>query len=57
MYCFNSKSKKIPINEIRTLVITSFSNKINTQNEGVKHGDYNRVLLKKKKMNMCLNTN
>ena len=57
MYCFNSKLKKVPLNEMRILVITSFSNTINTQNEGVKHGDYNRFLLKKKKMNMCLNTN
>lgn len=57
MYCFNSKLKKIPLNEMRILVITSFSNTINTQNEGAKHGDYNRFLLKKKKTNMCLNTN
>ncbi len=57
MYCFNSKLKKVPLNEMRMLVITSFSNKINNQNEGAKHGDYNRFLLKKKKTNMCLNTN
>jgi len=57
MYCFNSKLKKVPLNEMRILVITSFSNTINKQNEGVKHGDYNRFLLKKKKTNMCLNTN
>jgi hypothetical protein len=57
MYCFNSKLKKIPLNEIRIIAITSFSNTINTQNEGAKHGDYNRFLLKKKKTNMCLNTN
>ena len=57
MYCFNSKLKKVPINEMRIIVITSFSNTINKQNEGVKHGDYNRFLLKKKKTNMCLNTN
>jgi len=48
MYCFLSKQKKIPINEIRQLVITSYSNTINKKNEGIKHASYNRVLLNKK---------
>jgi len=53
MDCFLSKTKKIPKNEIRQLVITSHSNTINTTNEGVKHGSYNRVLLKLKNKPFC----
>jgi|LakMenEpi03Aug12_release.lakeMendotaPanAssembly.Ray.scaffolds.fasta_scaffold4141878_1 hypothetical protein len=52
MYCFLSKQKKIPINEIRQLVITSYSNTINKTNEGIKHASYNRVLLNKKQKNI-----
>ena len=48
MYCFIS-SKKVPKNELRKDVITSFSNSINVTNEGNKHGSYERFLLKKKK--------
>ena len=53
MYCFNSKTKKVPKNEIRQDIITSFSNTINKKNEGIKHGNYDRVLLKKKKQQFC----
>jgi hypothetical protein len=53
MDCFVSKTKKIPKNEIRQLVITSFSNTINKKNEGIKHFNYNRFLLKIKSDNMC----
>jgi hypothetical protein len=53
MYCFISKTKKIPKNEIRLNVITSFSNRINNTNEGKKHGSYNRVLLNRNKKQMC----
>jgi hypothetical protein len=53
MYCFISKTKKIPKNELRLDVITSFSNTINKTNEGIKHSSYNRVLLDRKKDNLC----
>jgi hypothetical protein len=53
MDCFISKTKKIPKNEIRQLVITSYSNTINKTNEGTKHGSYNRVLLKLKNKSFC----
>jgi hypothetical protein len=53
MYCFISKTKKIPKNELRLDVITSFSNTINKTNEGKKHGSYDRVLLKRKKVQLC----
>jgi hypothetical protein len=53
MYCFLSKQKKVPKNEIRQLVITSFSNTINKTNEGIKHSSYNRVLLDRKQNNLC----
>jgi hypothetical protein len=53
MYCFTSKTKKIPKNEIRLDVITSFSNIINKTNEGKKHGSYDRVLLNRKKEQLC----
>ena len=53
MDCFISKTKKIPKNEIRQLVITSYSNTINKTNEGTKHGSYNRVLLKLKNQPFC----
>jgi len=53
MDCFVSKTKKIPKSEIRQLVITSFSNKINNKNEGIKHFNYNRVLLERKIDNFC----
>ena len=53
MYCFKSKQNKVPQNEIRQLVITSFSNTINTQNEGKKHSSYNRVLLDRKQKQFC----
>jgi hypothetical protein len=55
MYCFLSKQKKVPKNEIRQLVITSFSNTINKTNEGTKHASYNRVLLDRKHNNLCKN--
>jgi hypothetical protein len=53
MFCFISKTKKIPKNEIRQEVITAYSNTINVRNEGKKHGSYDRVLLKRKKNNLC----
>lgn len=53
MYCFISKTKKIPKNELRLDVITSFSNTINKTNEGKKHGSYDRVLLNRKKEQLC----
>ena len=55
MDCFISKTKKIPKNEIRQLVITSYSNTINKTNEGTKHASYNRVLLKLKNKSFCKN--
>ena len=55
MYCFISKTKKIPKNEIRLDVITAFSNTINKTNEGKKHGSYDRVLLNRKKLQLCIN--
>ena len=48
MDCFVS-TQKVPKKELRQLVITSFSNTINTKNEGNKHDSYNRVLLNRKK--------
>jgi hypothetical protein len=53
MFCFISKTKKIPKNEIRQEVITSYSNTINLNNEGKKHGSYDRILLKRKMNNLC----
>ena len=53
MYCLSSKHKKIPKNEIRQLVITSFSNTINKLNEGKKHSSYNRILLTRKQEQFC----
>jgi hypothetical protein len=52
MFCFISKTKKIPKNEIRQEVITSYSNTINVRNEGKKHASYDRVLLKRKMNNL-----
>jgi hypothetical protein len=49
MNCFSSKTKKVPMNELRPLILTSFSNTINVKNEGIKHGSYDRYLLKRKK--------
>ena len=57
MYCFISKTIKIPMNELRLDVITSFSNTINKTNEGKKHGSYDRVLLNRKKDNYAKNNN
>lgn len=37
------------MNELRPLILTSFSNTINVKNEGIKHGSYDRYLLKRKK--------
>ena len=50
MYCFNSNK----IKDSRINIITSFSNVINVNNEGKKHGSYQRVLLKRKRNQLCI---
>jgi hypothetical protein len=47
---------KIPKREIRMVVLTSSSNKINLTNEGVKHSSYERFLAKRKAQNIFVKT-
>ena len=48
MQCLGSKQKKIPLIELRSVVLPAYANTICTTNEGVKYGDYNRVLSNRK---------
>ena len=43
---------KVPTREIRMNVLTAYNNKINVNNEGVKHGGYARVLARRKANNI-----
>jgi hypothetical protein len=47
MQCLGTK-KKIPLIELRSVVLPAYANTICTTNEGVKYGDYNRVLSNRK---------
>ena len=47
MYCFNS-------NKIKDSRINIITNVINVNNEGKKHGSYQRVLLKRKRNQLCI---
>jgi hypothetical protein len=48
MQCLISKRFKIPLRELRSVVLPAYDNVICTTNEGIKHGDYNRVLSTRK---------
>ena len=48
MQCLGSKQKKIPLIELRSVVLPAYANTICKTNEGVKYGDYNRVLSNRK---------
>jgi hypothetical protein len=52
MDCFVSLQRKIPIRPQRIDVIKAFNNTINTKNEGKKHDNYQRYLLKRKACNI-----
>jgi hypothetical protein len=52
MDCFVSLQLKVPIRPQRMDVIKSFNNTINTKNEGKKHDNYQRYLLKLKGCNI-----
>ena len=43
---------KVPFNEVRMNVLTASNNRINLQNEGVKNGNYARVLARRKSENL-----
>jgi hypothetical protein len=53
MDCFVSLKLKIPIRPLRMDVIKAFNNTIHTNNEGIKHDNYQRYLLKRKATNIC----
>lgn len=55
MDCFVTL-QKIKIRPQRMDIIKTFNNIINTKNEGVKHDNYQRYLLKKKKCNIVTKT-
>jgi hypothetical protein len=48
MQCLGSKQKKIPLIEIRSVVLPAYANTICKTNEGIKYGDYSRVLSSRK---------
>lgn len=48
MQCLVSKRFKIPLYPVRSMVLPAYNNSICTINEGVKYGDYNRVLSNRK---------
>ena len=48
MQCLVSKRFKIPLYPLRSVVLPAYNNVICTTNEGVKYGDYNRVLANRK---------
>ena len=53
MDCFVSL-QKIKLHPQRMDLIKTYNNVINTKNEGVKHDNYQRYLLKKKKCNIVV---
>ncbi len=53
MDCFVSL-QKIKLHPQRMDLIKTFNNVINTKNEGVKHDNYQRYLLKKKRCNIVV---
>jgi hypothetical protein len=55
MQCLGSK-KKIPLIELRSVVLPAYANTICKTNEGIKYGDYNRVLSSLKARELFKNT-